>query len=551
MLLALGSACGGGSSTVTTDQQAGTDQALSETAAPDTAGDQALSETAAPDADLADPDLADVTSTDTTIAVDTADSQDAIVQADPPKLFLTVNRIPKTMNGSENYVDGKIDTPYRYTLPQHGFTFELMALDGAKNAPLDPATLSFACYVGDGVDKQPLTLCNQFSALFQLQSDGVLSAKVPSECQFPITTDKPIACDASVKDMLGQESGTLSYRFDVKAMTPELHPFDTQDVWLIVTSRNNWTISLPEDKGDGTYKITAVAGANTCEPNSTECEDLNEDMTAMGLRSTAHPQISAFVRKLLLETVRQQMYSYFHLGTDGAVLSDDSVNIKIYFEGDPDAPPKTATDVSKMGVGGWDGGTPDTPNNGRANIDGNNKAINDNSSAGLGVFTTSMFNAALNHPIGAGILKQFLPGIGNASLGMHPKDALIWTESFDPENTDDQEAKTRYAQLKLLIDIGALAISSVAVHEMGHSLGLVPVGPPPGGLFGCAGKTSFTDSAVDSAHIDTPGLNLMQQGGDLDPAAVLAGQLPFFNEVNLAYLRGRLLVISPTFNCPK
>ena len=92
-----------------------------------------------------------------------------------------------------------------------------------------------------------------------------------------------------------------------------------------------------------------------------------------------------------------------------------------------------------------------------------------------------------------------------------------------------------------MVEFGGLAIGATLAHEIGHSLGLVPPGPHPGGLFAGVEGLSFTDNVIDDAHIDTPGLNVMQTGKVTNWMEALS-QSPSFNALNMAYLRRRLVV---------
>jgi hypothetical protein len=97
---------------------------------------------------------------------------------------------------------------------------------------------------------------------------------------------------------------------------------------------------------------------------------------------------------------------------------------------------------------------------------------------------------------------------------------------------------------QLVMHLLSLGLGSTLCHEMGHSLGLVPSGPAPMGLFAEMPGLSFTVHDDPGAHIDTPGLNVMQTGGVTDWTEALTEE-PRFNELNLAYLRRRLVVGAP------
>jgi hypothetical protein len=109
----------------------------------------------------------------------------------------------------------------------------------------------------------------------------------------------------------------------------------------------------------------------------------------------------------------------------------------------------------------------------------------------------------------------------------------------------------RYNQLSFVVSLLGRLLGALTAHEMGHALGLVAPGPPPCGLFGGETEAAFTNpSRTNITHIDTPGFNIMEAGPGSAPDARLdIGQyftIPSFNRLNLAYLRGRLLLLS----CP-
>ena len=126
-------------------------------------------------------------------------------------------------------------------------------------------------------------------------------------------------------------------------------------------------------------------------------------------------------------------------------------------------------------------------------------------------------------------------------MGDHPQDALAMDPTYSPTPTDDPELVERHTLYSLVIELFGRAIAATLAHEIGHSLGLVPPGPPPGGLFAGMKGLAFTDHTLDDSHIDTPGLNIMQTGKVTNWMEALS-QAPRFNALNLAYLRRRLVV---------
>ncbi|MBL6975155.1 MAG: hypothetical protein ISR64_05430 [Deltaproteobacteria bacterium] len=99
------------------------------------------------------------------------------------------------------------------------------------------------------------------------------------------------------------------------------------------------------------------------------------------------------------------------------------------------------------------------------------------------------------------------------------------------------------------MDLVRGGLAALTSHEIGHSLGLVAYGPPPHGAFADEKLAEFIANPGGSVgpHIDTAGQNLMQAGpgsGNLPPMSLGFLMSPwFFNELNLAYLQGRVVLL--------
>jgi hypothetical protein len=120
-------------------------------------------------------------------------------------------------------------------------------------------------------------------------------------------------------------------------------------------------------------------------------------------------------------------------------------------------------------------------------------------------------------------------------------DANAMDPDYDPVPTDDAVLVERHALYTLVLDLFGRAIAATLAHEIGHSLGLVPPGPPPRGLFAEMPGLSLTVGDIADWHIDTPGLNIMQTGAVTNWVEAV-GQTMRFNPLCLAYLRRRLVV---------
>jgi hypothetical protein len=220
------------------------------------------------------------------------------------------------------------------------------------------------------------------------------------------------------------------------------------------------------------------------------------------------------------------------------------VRLRIFFEGDAGAPDRSqfaAGGFSMMALGG--DGTPDDQANkivGMANLDFNNQREDDDTVYGRGVYPTSIIRQALANPLSLPLLGSLV----QTPMGESPLDPLIMSPDFDAQTSTNQDAVTRYFEYEFAVKMISIALGSTLAHEMGHSLGLVPSGPPPTGMFAEMPGLNFTVSDVAGPHIDIPGLNVMQTGAVTNWADALRS-LPFFEPLSLAYLRRRLVVGAP------
>jgi hypothetical protein len=190
-------------------------------------------------------------------------------------------------------------------------------------------------------------------------------------------------------------------------------------------------------------------------------------------------------------------------------------------------------------------------------IDLRNVRNEDNLGPVYGVFTTraiaTLVAALASDPaiklVFQAFFGDFVPelGQGGKPVGEHPLDAQILAESFDPKSAA-ADAAMRHQRLSFLVEtLGRLA-GALTAHEIGHSLGLVADGPPPYGLFGGEKNASFANAArTTSAHLDTGTFDLMAAGPGSSPTApinfVQYLGTPRFNELSLAYLQGRVLLL--------
>ena len=452
----------------------------------------------------------------------------------PPKLLLTVNEIPRPMNGSQAWTDASGEAhPFSLRVNHENFTLDLMAEEGSGE--IDWESLSLVCDSALSDPEGGILLADT-----PIPPEALSSSDDELHRRLVITPDAPaldgvlITCEAEVAGPKGTSSDALS--FETAALPEHLDPFVTPDTWLVVLSRDIAALS-EQVHADKTVSLTSAH-----RPEGDGVIDFDEGFIAMGLFSEANVEARGRVKSMLLEVVRDWAYRSFLLDTSGAMTSE-SVPIRVLFEGDPEAPDPQSWDgtFSMIALGG-DGEPHDQLKGtvGMAKLDPNNQAHEDNTLYGLGVFTTGIVRQALKNPLATLLLASILPHTGTP-IGDHPEDALLLDPDFDPKGCHSSELMDRYTVLGLCLEFIGLAIGATLAHEIGHSLGLVPPGPPPIGLFAGVEGLSFTDNTLDDAHIDTPGLNVMQTGRVTNWLEALS-QDPSFNALNLAYLRRRLVV---------
>jgi len=500
----------------------------------------------APDAGLPDAAPPDATP-------DAAPRPDVFV---PFKLEVTVNEIPVAMNGSAPFTNlAGAQESFALTVPRHGFTVDALY----RGSLAQPSTLELTADVALGSLAPGTNLADKVTL-----DKGRASFKVPASLALPVG---PATFSAKMSD----GSQTLQGQVSVNAAdkTFLLDPFRIVDPWLLVFSQDLYTVNVTKDAAG------KVVLNSTATPNG--IPDFDEDLRAIGFgtkamlpacaatKSLGVTGTNAIVRTWVQQEILATLREVFHLEADGTV-GEDSVGIAIYVEGSPGAPSLTSFKQQEL-VGGETtkgfsaiavgGGDTTKAYLGMSLLDERNLRNELDVGPSYGVFTTraigKVFEAletdAFVKMVAEAFFGAFVPelGKGGTRVGEDALDATILASGFDPK-TASAAAADRYDKLKFLVEtLGRLAGALVA-HEMGHSLGLVANGPPPHGLFGGEANAAFVNPAqTTSHHIDTPGFNLMEAGpGSAGSATFNVAQYltpPRFNELNLAYLRGRVLLL--------
>lgn len=463
----------------------------------------------------------------------------------PPGLLLTVNEIPAEMNGSVPY-NHRDTGPSEFTLllPTHGFTIDLMLDREARF--IDPDLTELMCDQAVGIGDDTVDADDRLAGEL-VARDTHLRWLVPQELSFP---EGRATCQARVTNFDGEESEWSSVTFDTTPMTEALHPFDPAEVALVTFTRDNYDIAVEGDFF--TPVLTVVDGADGEE-------DFVEDLRLIGFQGDESGEgaatfegrgvvgMNAYMREWVIAETMAQVRELFSLDPEtGEPFNADSVLLSIYWDGDQDAPDYAS---------GWDGTytvhgvggdhTSDWPNTfGLASaIDINNTEFQDNGEMPYGAFTTHLARVFIENGAARAILRSFLP-ISGVPMGEGDYDVQILAEDFDPFSVPP-EIRRRRNDLHQQIELYTKGVASLIAHELGHTFGLVASGPPPTGLFGGIYDDDWMLSPMDGSHIDVEGMNVMQSGGSIfaQPEAIF-GEVSF-NALNLAYLRGRLIVRRP------
>ncbi|MGM0578064.1 MAG: hypothetical protein ACQEXJ_20235 [Myxococcota bacterium] len=469
---------------------------------------------------------------------DAADGHEDVAPPEPPALLLTVNGIPATMNGSTPYSwDMGTDLPFRLRVNRQRATLGVQVDPDA--GPADWETLAVTCDAAlatPGGD--PLPAGETFGADALAEGPDASWRRLEVTEANALEDGTVVSCAATIQGAGGEAEDAVS--FEAATLPAHLDPFVEPDVWLVTLSRDLFALHVePLDSGGMWVTSEPVDGGNGLV-------DFDEAFAALGIFDPEHPEAMAEVKSRLLGVIRSQTYRIFGLTEEGE-MGPESVPIRVYFEGDPGAPAKAHFDgesFSMIALGG-DGSPSDQEMGivGRANLDWNNQHADDNTVYDRGVYPSAVVRSVLVQPLAVMLLEGLLPSTGTP-IGGHPADAAILDGTFDPVTSDDAEAVERYELLDFTIRMGGLALATTLCHEIGHSLGLVPYEAPPEGLFAGLDGLSFTLNDVAGAHIDTPGLNIMQNGAVTNWLDALS-QVPRFNALNYSYLRRQTIVGGP------
>ena len=476
-----------------------------------------------------------------------------------PTLSVTVNDIPSAMNGSKPFTNLSGDLePFHLALPTHGFVWNVEI-----NCPCG-CTLELLSILADSAS-ETTPPGEELAHLFTAQGME-FSYRVPPEHSLAVSDNTLLW--AQTTDECGQ-TGEAQLSVEVHELTAQLHPFDLQDPWLMVYKRDHQTINWHLDADSKGYVTADFA------PNGVA--DFLEDLWTFGL-GTANPT-AAFsaaqvdggsdgndsIARAVLTMTRKKAYAAYLCGADGT-KDEDSVNIRFLIQDEPEAPTvdefayqflqpeDTEKSFSMIGFGGGDlskslVGLSET-------IDEWNIQNENNAKFGYGCLTSSLsrffyqyvYEDDALYVLAATVLAEVLPAMGGTPIGEMEGDDLVIDLDL-PASELPSHLAARRTVYETLLDALSAGLGALMAHEIGHSLGLVAYGPPPQGLFGSekhAEEFVVNPDGCAGAHLDTDGPNLMAAGpgsGNMSAFDISILFTPFFfNELNLAYLQGRVLL---------
>lgn len=460
------------------------------------------------------------------------DTRNFSIRTYAPRIdLLTINRIPTNMNGSTTFTNtAGAPQSYRIVAPESNFEIWLEFSTHFLGATVDSTGffLSNSRDIGGGSDSGGIDADTDFSTLLSYDmSDGTANLMITSLLTFAASSH---TLTLELSDSLGNTSAPQDYTFDTSAVASSKVPFENTDYWYLRFDRDNFTITSSISSG-GTVTVSSTAGDNGTE-------DFTEDLRILGLNSESPPPAAAsaglntIVLDLIKDSIRGHLSTHYLRNFDGTA-TEDSANVSFVLSWQEGA-------LSQISIGGDDPSPGFTL--GRASFDHTNVVSNVNTAANLGIFTTNLIDFFINSS--ATFKSRFdplIPGRGTA-LGFHVDDVTVLSPDFDRmsgANTVSEDA--RYDDIMEAVDAMGRSVSVILAHEIGHSVGLVANGTPPGGLFGNEFNAAFSGPYTDMYHLDTPGNNIMQASISFSGTVATGSGAPFFNELITAYLQQRTL----------
>jgi hypothetical protein len=515
----------------------------------------------------------------------------------PPVAAVTVDALPQDQNGSGTFVPGTSNGPfpsapgaplaYNAYLPRSGFTIQVDFSDAGGSGP-DPATFTFTCSAAMGGVASGNDLSSQFTTT-------ALGATWTVDGAHALAAGTNITFTANLRDHAGNAATAASLAVDVADITKTItngagtastdrDPFNARQSWLLRFDQDVWTITA--SAGTPNYLAPSHSKPITILSSAVPdgIPDFEQDLALIGLNGPqtavnaatvtngSDTGTNAIVKTLVKKAVRGFLNQRYGMAFDGT-RSADSVNVEFLLEGE------TKSGGGAVAHTGWTSGSGFSMMTftgderavsgvalsigaaiGRAPLDFRNTTQDDASNttasdgSNVGVFATHFIRVHIDEPDGTPFPATFDPLISLAGrvdsasqtgvpVGSSNDDAVVLAGSFVYSSANTVR-KARFDLIMTAVNRYAMCLSLTGAHEMGHAMGLLPDGPPPGGLFGNAhqnntfiAKSNFTTAN----HIDTLGNNTMAAASSFDDGVAAGSDFTVFEPLSLSYLLRRFL----------
>ncbi len=443
-------------------------------------------------------------------------------------IALTVDEIPEYLNGSAPYfstagtLDPADDLTRSFTLlvPSFGFTVDVALFEDAA-ALIERDSLSLTCDTSLAGGSIPAG-----SELVGFLDDAAGDAhqRVP-RFVWTVGAAQAFPTGSSTLTLQAQDTNGVAYRrqltIEVEELPPERQPFLRPLTWLLLFDTDLFT-TQGGVLATGAVNMDSVLGPDGVPDFQAELALLgaqSEDSAPGAASVVGRGQVgaSAVFLAWVKRRIAEEIGRTYGIAPNGTAY--DGISFRILADGEADAPSPASFradgEFSMLRLGGvLEGG-----HLGYSFFSPYNEERIDDSAADLGVATCTILNTLGATPVLTDSFDPIKPGVGTP-VGEDPLDAVVLADTFERyDSGNSSAANARYDSLATLVRFIALPVASVAAHEMGHAMGLVPDGPPPDGFFGGRNDVYFGPGLAmgpntDSHHADYPGLNLMQAGGN-------------------------------------
>ena len=485
---------------------------------------------------------------------------------------VVVEHLPSSVDGSGTYVNtaGVTGQAFDVFLPRNGWLLEL-AWSDAGGAGIDDTTFSATCSVAVG----SRTAGTQLASLFTTTPTGASWRIATGDA---VTAGENVTFTFTIRDRQSNLSSSRTITVDVVnkdavATNGSDHdPLDSRATWILRTDLDAYAASYAS-----TTSPTVQQGATTTVA-SNGMRDLDEALRLVGLGTasmTAAAQATtngadvgtnAIVRRLFLERTRELLNERFGIDADGTHRAE-SVNVEFLLPGEQGSlgsMPAYSTanssnssygysEISLGGTNGAESGAYTASGTiAQAWYDARNlrREANLNTGSGTlgGVYLLGMFKLQVNSNalFKARISNKFVTVHGGTPVGEDASDDDVLADTFSRTTSTDATKNARYDAIMDAVEHLALYVSAVAAHEVGHSLGLVPDGPPKTGLFGNAHwSNSFTEATSTvpntSKHLDFVGNDLMSAATTFNSTTWTGTDFKRFSPMDIAFLLNNVL----------